>query len=84
MQNEFLKTKAALSELEEILSHTEKVVEHKHEQLRQRQSSSDQRLSASLKKNEKLKSTVSDAAENVQNIINHLDKVLGENGTGCN
>ena len=84
MQNDFPKTNAAMTELEDVLSHAEKIAEHKREQLKQRQSNNDQRLSASFRKNEKLKNTVSDAADNVQKIINHLDKVLSENGTGNN
>ena len=79
MQNDFQKTEAVFLRLDEALNNAEKIAEKKHEQLKLRQSNADQRLNASLRANEQLKSNVVEIAGNVEEVINHLDKVLNEN-----
>lgn len=78
MQNDFRKTEAVFLKLDEALENAEKIVEKKQEQLRLRQSEMDQRLSAGLRKNEQLKAKAGELAGNIEDVINHLDKVLNE------
>jgi len=81
MQNDFQKTEAAFLKLDEVLDNIEKSMEKKQEQLRSRQSNVDQRINASLRENEQLKADVAEIAQSVEDVINHLDKVLNEDVT---
>jgi len=84
MQNDFQKTEAAFSMLDDALERAEKIAEKKHEQLRVRQSNADQRLNVSLRANEQLKLKAAEIAVNVEKVINNLDEVLGEDVSGNN
>ena len=78
MQNDFQKTEIAFLHLDEALETAEKIADKKREQLRNRQSNADQRLNLSLRENERLRTDAAKIAQNVEQVINHLDKVLNE------
>lgn len=82
MKNDFQKTEAVFAKLDEVLSEAESAIEKKREQLKARQSGADQRISASLKENERLKNATAEISQKVEAVINHLDKVLNEDVSG--
>lgn len=84
MQNNFLKTAKAFEELETAISSAEHLVEQKQAQIKQRLSEMDSRLDEGTKKIAKLQNTADSAAQNIDNVINRLNNMLVENGSGNN
>ena len=84
MQNDFQKTNMMLARMDEALDAAEKAFAEKKESLESEQKNINQQLERSLRQNEQLKSQAAEISHDVETVINHLDKVLNENGTSNN
>jgi len=82
MNDDFVNTKVSFAKIESSMANIERLMSHKREQMKQRQSTADQRIAELTKKVKKLKEASAFAADGMEKIVNRLDKILVENGSG--
>ena len=78
------KTNAAISELSSALAHLNEVLDGKKKEVLQRQKKFAADIKLRDKKIEAMKSSYAQIIDNIDSVINRLDKVLEKDGSGNN